>query len=190
MPPMPRRPLIRTIGHSTRALDAFVALLRAHRVARLVDVRTIPRSRRHPQFNRENLADDLGTAGIAYAHMAGLGGLRRPRADSINTGWRNAGFRGYADYMQTPEFEAALERLVALARGERVAIMCAEAVPWRCHRSLIADALTARDVRVEHILAVDRAEPHRLTAFARIEAGGVTYPAPGPLDLPFETPRG
>src|SRR5262249_33548428 len=136
--------LLHTVGHSTRPIEELIALLRAHGVAQLVDVRTIPRSRRHPQFDREILPGALGPAGIGYAHMGGLGGLRAPRPDSVNLGWRNAGFRGYADYMQTADFTASLERLLTVARGVSTAIMCAEAVPWRCHRSLIADALVVR----------------------------------------------
>lgn len=167
-----------TVGHSTRPLGELIALLRAHGVARLVDVRTIPRSRRHPQFNREVLPEPLGAASIEYTHLAGLGGLRKPRADSINTAWRNAGFRGYADYMQTAEFAASLDRLLAVARGAPTTIMCAEAVPWRCHRSLIADALTVRGVDVRHIMSVGLAEPHALTAFARVEGLRITYPGP------------
>ena len=133
-----------TIGHSTRTADALVELLRAHRIEMLVDVRTIPRSRHNPQFNRDALAQSLAAAGIDYAHHPALGGLRHPRKDSVNLGWRNASFRGYADYMQTAEFARALDALEALADARRTAIMCAEAVPWRCHRGLIADALTVR----------------------------------------------
>ena len=168
-----------TIGHSTRSLDEFVALLCAHHVARLVDVRTIPRSRRHPQFNREALPGPLGDAGIAYVHMGGLGGLRKPHADSVNTGWRNAGFRGYADYMQTPEFATSLMALLAHAGATPTAIMCAEAVPWRCHRSLIADALVVRGVDVFHIIGPGPAGRHQLTVFARIDGLRITYPADG-----------
>ncbi|HEY3066867.1 MAG TPA: DUF488 domain-containing protein [Methylomirabilota bacterium] len=165
-----------TVGHSTRALEDFVELLRAHAITRLADVRTIPRSRRHPQFNRETLPGSLAAAGIGYVHLAALGGWRRPRADSINTAWRNESFRGYADHMQTPEFETALPGLIALAAVDRVAIMCAEAVRWRCHRSLIADALVARGVGVEHIESVSRAVAHTLTPFAHVREGRVTYP--------------
>lgn len=143
-----------------------------------MDVRTVPRSRHNPQFNRETLPAELSAAGIAYAHMPGLGGLRRPRADSVNAAWRNASFRGYADHMQTHEFGQTLDALIALAGERRVAIMCAEAVPWRCHRSLIADALTARGVAVRHILGPARADSHTLTTFARVEGTRVTYPAP------------
>lgn len=170
--------MILTIGHGTRAAEELVALLRAHGVAQLVDVRTIPRSRRNPQFGRAVLAERLATASIAYVHMPGLGGLRRARPDSRNLGWRNASFRGYADHMETPEFARDLEALVDLARRGPTAIMCAETVPWRCHRSLIADALTARGIAVEHILTAGRAEPHVLTTFAAVEGTRVTYPAP------------
>ena len=172
--------MIRTIGHGTRAIEDLIALLRAQGVAQLVDVRTIPRSRRNPQFHREALAETLPTAGIAYVHMSRLGGLRKTRADSVNLGWRNAGFRGYADYMETPEFARGLEALIELARQRPTAIMCAETVSWRCHRSLIADALTARGIAVEHILAAGRAEPHVLTAFAVVRGTRVTYPARPP----------
>lgn len=166
-----------TVGHSTRPLDAFVALLRAHTVELLVDVRTVPRSRRNPQFDRETLPVALAPAGIGYQHMPALGGRRKPRSGSPNLGWENEGFRGFADYMGTPAFEAALAQLVELARRHRVAIMCAEAVPWRCHRSLIADALVARGVVVEHLLSPTRRQPHTLTRFARVEGGRVVYPA-------------
>jgi uncharacterized protein (DUF488 family) len=165
-----------SIGHSTRPLDEFLGLLRAHGVTYVVDTRTVPRSRRNPQYNREALPDALRPAGIGYAHVPGLGGLRRPRRDSVNTAWRNAGFRGYADHMQTPEFAESLEALIALAARAPVAVMCAEAVPWRCHRSLIADALTVRQVLVEHILDGGR-HPHRLTPWARVDGVRLTYPA-------------
>ena len=176
-----------TVGHSTRTLEGFVELLRGHALTRVADVRTIPRSRRNPQFNRETLPAGLPAAGIGYVHLAGLGGLRRPRGDSVNTAWRNPSFRGYADHMQTPAFEAALEQLLELAAGERVAVMCAEAVRWRCHRSLIADALFARGVTVQHIETPSRAVPHTLTAFAHVEGTRVTYPESQvsfPLDRP------
>ena len=153
-----------TIGHSTRSIDEFVRMLRAHRVERLVDVRTVPGSRHNPQFGSDALKDSLQVAGIEYLHMKSLGGLRKPKPDSINTGWKNASFRGYADYMQTHEFDAALEHLIKLAREKRTTIMCAEAVPWRCHRSLVADALTARGIPVEHIMSEKRRDLHRLTS--------------------------
>ncbi|HEV2494940.1 MAG TPA: DUF488 domain-containing protein [Terriglobia bacterium] len=176
-------PLVLTVGHSTRSLEAFLDLLRAHGVKRLADVRTVPRSRHNPQFNRDALPDSLRAAGIRYVHMPGLGGLRHACRDSPNTGWRNASFRGYADYMQTPEFAANLEKLVKLAGQAQVAVMCAEAVPWRCHRSLIADALLARGIRVEHILSATRRQPHALTPFARVRGTSVTYPPEQPTLL-------
>jgi uncharacterized protein (DUF488 family) len=165
-----------TIGHSTRPLPQFIELLKSHGVLHLVDVRTIPRSARHPQFNLDTLPEQLASVGIAYTHMRGLGGLRRPRADSINLGWRNAGFRGFADYMQTEAFEVHLAALVDLAARGRTAIMCAEAVPWRCHRSLVADALVVRGAAVEHILSAARGVPHRLSPHARVSGQRVTYP--------------
>jgi uncharacterized protein (DUF488 family) len=166
-----------TVGHSTRTLEAFIELLRAHGVTRLLDVRTVPRSRVNPQFNRETLPGALRGAGIAYDHLPDLGGLRHPWDDSPNLAWRNASFRGFADYMQTPEFAAGLETVIELARREQVALMCSEAVPWRCHRSLIADALTVRGVQVEHILRVTRRQVHALTPWARVEGERLTYPA-------------
>jgi uncharacterized protein (DUF488 family) len=165
-----------TIGHSTRPLDALIAALEAHGVARLLDIRTIPRSRHNPQFNRENLAAALPAAGIAYRHRPGLGGLRHPRPDSPNRGWRNSGFRGFADYMQTDAFAQEMAALVSEAQSERLAIMCAEAVPWRCHRSLVADALLVRGVPVEHIMDEGHRAPHKLTPFARVDGTRITYP--------------
>ena len=168
---------ILTIGHSTRDLGDFVGLLKSHEVTLLVDVRTIPRSKRNPQFNRETLPSSLSQVGIGYRHFPALGGLRRARADSHNLAWRNLSFRGFADYMQTEEFEVAIGELVDLARSCRLAIMCAEAVPWRCHRSLIADALTVRGLAVKHILSATNAKPHVLTEMARVRGTTVTYPA-------------
>jgi uncharacterized protein (DUF488 family) len=176
-------PLVLTVGHSTHPLEEFIALLAAHGVTMLVDVRTIPRSRHNPQFNLDTFPAALEAAGIGYLHAKGLGGLRHARAASLNTGWRTPGFRGYADYMLTPEFAAELEKLLAVARREQVAIMCAEAVPWRCHRSLIADALMVRQVTVEHIMGPGKRQPHRLTPFARVEGERITYP-PEQLGLP------
>src|SRR5205823_11429081 len=164
--------------HSTRTFDELVALLRAHGVAQLADIRTVPRSRRHPHFAAEALTRSLPVAGIAYRHFPGLGGLRKPRRDSPNSAWRHEGFRGYADYMETAEFEHALDDLLEFAAaGERsaTAIMCAEAVWWRCHRQLVADALVARGVDVRHIMSIDSAPPHTLTAFARAADGRVSY---------------
>jgi uncharacterized protein (DUF488 family) len=156
----------------------LVALLKAREVATLVDVRTVPRSRHTPQFNRETLPGGLQTAGIAYIHMGGLGGLRHPQPDSVNTGWRNASFRGYADYMLTDKFQGNLNEFLALARERQTAIMCAEAVPWRCHRSMIADALVLRGVRVEHIMSLSRADAHELTPWAHTDGIRITYPPP------------
>ena len=169
-----------TIGHSTRTLAEFIAILRAHGVRRVVDVRSIPRSRHNPQFNRETLARHLRAARIAYLHLKKLGGLRRAKAGSKNLGWHNASFRGFADYMQTNEFLAWLERLQKLAVGKSTAIMCAEAVPWRCHRSLIADALVVRDFAVQDILNASRAQEHELTPFARVRGLRITYPTDKP----------
>jgi len=165
-----------TVGHSTRPLDEFIALLKAHAVKRLVDVRTIPRSRHNPQFNRESLSAALRRVGISYLHMKALGGLRHPRADSINTAWRNAGFRGFADYMQTDDFAEGLGRLMKVAKTKRTAIMCAEAVPWRCHRSLIADALLAHGYQAEEIESLKRTRPHKVTPWARVQGAKITYP--------------
>lgn len=171
------QPLVLTIGHSTRSLDEFIALLIAHSATRLVDVRTVPRSRKNPQFNRDTFVEALSPAGIGYAHVAGLGGFRRATSQSPNMGWRNASFRGYADYMQTAEFAANLASLMALAREQRVTLMCAEAVPWRCHRSLIADALTVHGVRVEEIVSATRRQVHELTSFARVDGTKLVYPS-------------
>lgn len=169
-----------TVGHSTRTTKEFETLLIAHGVKQLADVRTIPRSRHNPQFNGDRLPRSLQRVGIRYRHMAELGGLRHARCDSINTAWRNASFRGFADYMQTPEFKTALDQLIRLAEMRRTAIMCAEAVPWRCHRSLIADALVARGIHVAEITSGTHTRPHILTAWARVVRKQVTYPAPRP----------
>lgn len=168
--------VILTIGHSTRPIDEFIGLLLAHDVSRLVDVRTVPRSRHNPQFNRDTLPETLAAEGISYTHMPGLGGLRHARADSPNRGWRNDSFRGFADYMQTGEFAENMEKLIELGKRERIAVMCAEAVPWRCHRSLIADALLARGVSVAHIMGKAKLAGHELTSFARIEGTRIVYP--------------
>jgi uncharacterized protein (DUF488 family) len=170
------RPAVLTIGHSTRTLDTFIEMLRAHGVKHLADVRTIPRSRHNPQFNRDTLPAALRLAEIAYTHMELLGGLRHARPDSPNGGWHNSSFRGFADYMQTPGFEAGLEELMQLAARQQTAIMCAETVPWRCHRSLIADALKVRGVPVEHIMSETRTQPHLLTPFAKVSGIHITYP--------------
>jgi hypothetical protein len=168
--------VILTIGHSTRTLAEFLLLLRAHQVKRVIDVRTIPRSRHNPQFDLSFPAA-LRKAGVGYRHMPGLGGLRHARTDSPNGAWRNASFRGFADYMQTGEFERSLQELLMAARRDRVALMCAEAVPWRCHRSLIADALVARGIRVEHIMSAMQRRAHTLSGWAVVRGGQVFYPA-------------
>ena len=169
-----------TVGHSTLPIERFIALLATYGVERLADIRTVPRSRHNPQFNADALVDSLGEAGIEYVPMQALGGLRRPNKDSINGGWRNTNFRGYADYMQTDAFESALETLIELSRDKRVAIMCAEAVPWRCHRSLVADALCARGIAVVEILSDSNARLHKVTPFAHVEGVRVTYPPEQP----------
>lgn len=169
-----------TVGHSKRPIAEFIALLEGHAVVRLIDVRTVPRSRHNPQFGRDTLPLALALEGIAYEHIPGLGGFRKARPDSVNTGWRNASFRGYADYMQTPEFTEHLTAVIATARRERLALMCAEAVPWRCHRSLIADALLVRHVYVEEIISATRTRPHALTPFVHVRGVVLTYPEPAP----------
>jgi uncharacterized protein (DUF488 family) len=168
--------VVLTIGHSTRPIDGFLRLLTAHRVRLLVDVRTIPRSRHNPQFEQQALTESLRDAGIEYRHMPELGGLRRPRRDSINTAWKNASFRGYADYMQTEAFADAVGALLHLAEGRMIAVMCAESVPWRCHRSLIADAVLARGHEVREIVSERSTRRHKLTAWARVDGARVTYP--------------
>jgi uncharacterized protein (DUF488 family) len=175
--------IVFTVGHSTRSIADFVRLLQAHRIQRVVDVRTIPRSRHNPQFNRDTLPAALRRNRIRYRHMPGLGGLRRARRDSTNMGWRNASFRGYADYMQTATFSKDLDRCIELAKSERVVLMCAEAVPWRCHRSLIADALLVRGIEACEITSRVRARPHVLTPWAHVAGTRVTYPA-APADSP------
>jgi uncharacterized protein (DUF488 family) len=167
---------ILTVGHSTRSIEAFLGLLRAQGVKRVIDVRTIPRSRQNPQFNRETLPQTLCQVGMGYTHLPELGGLRHGRRDSPNMGWRNTSFRGYADYMQTPEFEVGLDTLMTAGKREPIVVMCAEAVPWRCHRSLIADALSIRGIQVKHILSATRTQPHRLTPFAQVHGVQITYP--------------
>jgi uncharacterized protein (DUF488 family) len=165
-----------TIGHSTRSLEDLIELLKAYGVETIVDVRTVPRSWHVPQFNSESLPKNLMDARIGYVHMSGLGGLRHARRDSINLGWRNASFRGYADYMQTPEFESNLQELIGLAEKSCVALMCAESVPWRCHRLLISDALVVRGFQVEHIMNSAKILVHTLTRWAKVEGTRLTYP--------------
>jgi uncharacterized protein (DUF488 family) len=166
-----------TIGHSTRPIDEFIKLLSAHGVTQLVDVRTVPRSRHNPQFNADALPASLASAGIGYVHASGLGGFRPTSADSPNGGWRNLSFRGYADYMQSTDFADNLSSLIELARRDRVALMCAEAVPWRCHRSLIADALLVHGVASCEIVSAKRLQAHRLTPFAEVRGVSISYPA-------------
>ena len=168
--------MIYTIGHSTHSADAFLVLLRMHGVTQLADVRTMPMSRRYPHFNRDSLEKFLAASGIRYRHLGGLGGLRKPKRDSTNTAWKHPSFRGYADYMETEAFDRAFRELVGFASAGPTAVMCAEAVWWRCHRQLLADALLVQGVPVWHIVGAD-AKPHEMSAFARILDGKVIYPA-------------
>jgi uncharacterized protein (DUF488 family) len=173
-----------TVGHSTMPIERFIALLQTYGVKRLVDIRSAPRSRHNPQFNDTSLAGSLTARQIEWVHIQALGGLRRAHKDSPNTGWRNESFRGYADYMQSEEFRDALETLIRMSRQERAAIMCAEAVPWRCHRSLVADALTVRGIPAVEILSESSYRMHKLAPFARVEGTRITYP-PGQATLPL-----
>jgi uncharacterized protein (DUF488 family) len=193
-----RRTSVFTIGHSTRPIEEFIPLLKAHGIEEITDVRTIPRSRHNPQFNSEVLRKSLKKAQISYIHLPGLGGLRHTSRASINKAWRNASFRGYADYMQTPEFEKSLRQFLRLAKKRQSALMCAEAVPWRCHRWLLADALLVRGFPVEHIISATTRQPHQLTPFAKVQGYRVTYPAdassacvldlrPSPIKVPRKT---
>ncbi|QGZ38590.1 uncharacterized protein DUF488 [Pseudoduganella flava] len=168
--------IVRTIGHSNRPIEEFIDLLRRHEVECVLDIRTVPKSRHNPQFAQDTLPVSLAQAGIGYRHIAALGGLRRPRPDTPNGGWHNTSFRGYADYMGTPEFAASVDAVAALAQTSRCALMCAEAVPWRCHRSLVADALLVRGVPVEHIIGPGKRRPHKLTPFAYVDGLAITYP--------------
>ncbi|GAC1643098.1 MAG: DUF488 domain-containing protein [Ktedonobacteraceae bacterium] len=165
-----------TIGHSTRTFEQFLALLKAHEIQMVADVRTIPKSKHNPQFGQDMLSSALQEAGIEYIHLENLGRLRHTTKDSINTGWENLSLRGYADFMATDAFQAGLQELKALAEQQRVTIMCAEAVPWRCHRSLIADALTIQGWEVFHIQSKKTAKLHELTPFLRVEDGKIIYP--------------
>jgi uncharacterized protein (DUF488 family) len=169
--------LVLTIGHSTRTIEEFVGLLEAHGATCIVDVRKAPRSRHNPQFNEDSLPRSLHKVNLGYVHIPGLGGLRHAKRDSPNTGWRNASFRGYADYMQTPEFTDSLNEVIRMANQDRVALMCAEAVPWRCHRSLIADSLLVRGIPTEHIMSLTRRQVHTLHTFAKVLGTAITYPA-------------
>ena len=169
-----------TIGHSTLPLEEFIGLLQAHEATCVVDVRSIPRSRHNPQFNKDSLPQSLKEFGLGYVHMPGLGGLRHTKGDSPNMGWRSASFRGFADYMQTPEFVHSLEELIHLAGQERIVLMCAEAVPWRCHRSLIEDALLVCGIHCEDILGATHRTVHTLTPFAKVQGTAISYPAEAP----------
>jgi uncharacterized protein (DUF488 family) len=182
-------PQIFTIGHSTRPIDEFLSLLKENGVERLVDIRTIPRSRFNPQFNQKSLSESAPQAGIEYIHLDQLGGLRHPRKDSPNKEWKNDGFRGFADYMQTPEFDAAIAKLTDLAQQKITVIMCAEAVPWRCHRSLVSDALFVRGITPTHIMSPGKTQPHALTDFAKVRGQNITYPPKQTsLDLGAQAP--
>ena len=169
--------VVYAIGHSTISIEKFIRILRAHSISLVADIRTIPRSRHNPQFNKEELRRSLDAAGIGYRHMNKLGGLRHPLKDSKNTAWRNASFRGYADYMQTEDFSGAIAELIDLASGKKIAIMCAEGNPFRCHRSLVADALLVRGVQVWHVTSEKAGRPHSLTPFAKVRGTRLTYPS-------------
>jgi uncharacterized protein (DUF488 family) len=170
--------MILTIGHSNRPLDEFIRILKFHNIDKIADVRTIPRSRYNPQFNKDTLPAKLKSVNIGYVHMPGLGGLRHAQKDSLNTAWQNASFRGFADYMQTKEFATSLEKLIVLGSSKRIALMCAESLPWRCHRSLIADALLVRGIKVEHIFSLTNSKEHVLTAWAKVKGRRIVYAAP------------
>lgn len=178
--------LVFTIGHSNRPIEDFIGLLWQNGVGCLLDIRTIPKSRHNPQFGQDQLAASLADAGIEYRYLSGLGGLRRPRPDTPNGGWRNLSFRGYADYMQTEEFAANVDTVIELSHDKPCALMCAEAVPWRCHRSLVADALLVRGVPVDDIIDARQRRPHKLTPFARVDGLRITYP-PEPVTAPSDT---
>ncbi|MGZ3182328.1 MAG: DUF488 domain-containing protein [Telluria sp.] len=170
--------IVSTIGHSNRPLEDFLALLLRNDIDCVLDIRTVPKSRHNPQFGQDQLPAALFAAGLGYRYLPGLGGLRHARKDSPNAGWRNASFRGYADYMQTPEFADNVDVVACLARQARVALMCAESVPWRCHRSMVADALLVRGIEVRHIIGPQAPKPHRLTPFAQVAGTHITYPPP------------
>ena len=171
-----RRKIVFTIGHSIRTMPDFISLLNANEIKKVADVRTVPKSRHNPQFNQDEIREPLRAADIGYVHLQGLGGLRHPRKDSPNQAWRNASFRGFADYMQTGEFEEGLQQLIEEAERQPTAIMCAEAVPWRCHRSLIGDALLVRGFQVKHIMGPGAVRDHALTPWAKAEGKKITYP--------------
>ncbi len=171
-----KRPVVYTIGHSTRAIEAFIDILKAYEIKQVVDIRTIPRSRHNPQFNKDTLPESLKKAKIMYVHIAGVGGLRHALPDSLNKAWRNSSFRGFADYMQTDQFSSALERLIALSKRRKVALMCAESVPWRCHRSLIGDALLARKIQTIDIFSKTISRKHTMTPWAKARGTQIGYP--------------
>jgi uncharacterized protein (DUF488 family) len=185
MPKEELTPLVMTIGHSTHTIEEFIHLLRVHGATCVVDVRTVPRSAHNPQFNKTSLPQSLKKGGLKYVHMPGLGGLRHAKRDSSNAGWRNASFRGYADYMQTPEFSESFEEAIRLAKQDRIVLMCAEALPWRCHRSLIADALLVRGIRTEDIMSATRRQVHTLTPFAQVRGTTIAYPAESSSAIPM-----
>lgn len=168
--------IVYTIGHSTRTFEAFLEILKHYHITRIIDIRTVPRSRHNPQFEQEKLRESLENAHIHYKRIKLLGGFRHARSDSVNTAWQNTSFRGFADYMQTEEFKKGLSELIDYAKKEPVAIMCAEAVPWRCHRSLIGDALSVRGIDVEDIFSLTSCKPHTLTPWAHVEGETITYP--------------
>jgi len=165
-----------TVGHGTKSIDDFSSLLKTYDIQRVVDVRTIPRSRHNPQFNKETLPKSLKKIHIGYIHIKGLGGLRHAKKDSVNMAWRNASFRGYADYMQTEDFKKNIERLIKIAKQKKIVIMCAESVPWRCHRSLIADALQVRGIKVKHIMSKKTCKERTLTPWIKVRGLQITYP--------------
>lgn len=169
--------MVFTIGHSTRPVSEFIEIIKAYGIKKVADIRTMPKSRHNPQFNEDMLKASLREAKIGYLHMKGLGGLRHALKDSLNTAWRNASFRGFADYMQTAEFEENLKALIETSKKKATVIMCAEAVPWRCHRSLIGDALLVHGVRVRHIMSAGSSKDHALTPWAKVEGSRITYPA-------------
>ncbi|CAI9086298.1 DUF488 domain-containing protein [Methylacidiphilum fumariolicum] len=169
--------IIKSIGHGTKSLEELISMLKEANVEALIDVRSIPRSRHNPQFNKETIAEALSKESILYIHLPEAGGLRHPKKDSPNKGWKNESFRGFADYMATANFAAALDKIIEIGKEKSAALMCAETLPWRCHRSLIADALLLRGVEVVHILPKGKEIKHQLTPWSQIKNGIVTYPA-------------
>ena len=177
---------VSTIGHSTRTISAFIEIIKVYGIENVVDIRTIPQSRYNPQFNEDTIRESLKGVNIGYLHMKGLGGLRHALKYSLNTGWENASFRGFADYMQSEDFKEILDKLIEIAEKWTTVIMCAEAVPWRCHRSLVADALCIRGVHVKHIMSADSSRDHKLTPWAKVEGIKITYPAEHRLQEPIK----